>query len=265
MNRRRRALAHVAAAARPEPAPAPLVDGLLGFWALDGNAGADEPELAGAAAGGTLGCDFTEDATDIGIAAGPGSHAARSFNNLAALTLFGPNAAFASLPLTLNFWAKYPVEFDGGVGSLPWSWNCGAMWGPPFSAYYYAGVTYVTARDVDAGGVMVANYQTAYCDDAWHMWTIVLDESWNLSIYIDGELGTDFEPQEVYAPPAGGVLQGELMDSLSFGNSKYNGALNGSCGAGHAMALLGIWSRVLTASDVAQLYNGGDGLGFSEF
>ena len=165
----------------------------------------------------------------------------------------------------MNFWARYPAGFDEGVGALPWSWNCGAIWGPPFAAYHYGGAAYVMARDVDAGGVIFVNLLTAYCDDTWHMWTVVLGADWSLSIYIDGLLCADFAPQEGYEPPAGTLLEGETMDSISFGNSKYNGALNGSCGSGHALALIGIWDRVLSAPEVAQLYNGGDGLAFAEF
>ena len=242
-----------------------MLTGLLGFWALAGNAGASELELSGSAVGGALVCDYVDLADEVDSVSGPGLHLARSFSNTAALSFNAPDAAFAQLPLTLNFWAKFPVGFDAGSGSIPWAWNCGDIWGPPFSAYHYAGATYITVRDVDAGGLAAANLLTAFCDDAWHMWTLVLDEDWNLSIYIDGLPNGEFALlEEDYAPPTGTVLEGEVMDSLTFGNSKFAGALNGTCGSGHAMAMIGIWNRELTAGEVAQLYNGGDGLGFSE-
>lgn len=265
LQRRRRRRLAVATAPEAGRESFSLLGGLLGFWALDGDAGAIEPELAGSAVGGSLVCEYVDLATEVDSVAGPGLHLARSFSNTAALSFSSPDEAFAQLPLTLNFWAKFPVGFDAGSGSIPWAWNCREIWGPPFSAYHYAGAAYVTAKDLDAGGVAVGNLLTAFCDDAWHMWTVMLDEDWNLSVYIDGFLSGEFALlEEAYALPTGTLLEGEVMDSLTFGNSKFAGALNGTCGSGHAMAMIGIWNRLLTAGEVTQLFNGGDGLGFSE-
>jgi hypothetical protein len=110
---------------------------------------------------------------------------------------------------------------DGTAGKLNFNYQSGGTWSPV------------------AGG-------TAINDDAWHH-VVVTYNAGTVVFYVDGSVDGSYVGQ--------GSAMGTTADPMSLGASTFPWAfLSGSLDA------VGIWQRVLSALEVAALYNSGTGL-----
>jgi len=242
--------------------PSTLLNDLVAYWNFDQASGADEPDLAGGI--GTLTPVFTDESpTSV---SGPDSKLARQFGGSAfdgstqsALTV---STGSPALPLTLNFWVFNPPFMDQGGGSLPMCFNEVSTWGPPCSIYFYAGTTYLQIHDDIGNYVAVWNPNTSYCDSTWHMFTIQVEADQTTVAYVDGVLATDFvltdwSPHSTFDSSATAISP---VDSASFGCPLYLGSLNAGDNSVGRFSMTGVWNRILTPSEITQLYNAGAGL-----
>ena len=224
----------------PEPEVSPLLVNLVGYFNLD-EAGDWDDAID---ATGIMG-DLVANGS-IPAHAGPGAHGARDFGaggiySGSQLEQAGFNALTA-VPVTINLW-HYQV-FDGGQIPLQASGD-GAQ-----GMYLFVATDggWLDAGLIGAGG----NQNTgmvfgSWGVEAWNMFTIVFDAT-NWQVYVNGvEIGTG-------AHSATSFAASNTLFQLS--------GLPWTCDA--YLSLVGLWNRALSAVEVDQLYNFGDGLAYGE-
>lgn len=245
--------------------PSTLLNNLVAYWNFDQASGDSEPDLAGGV--GTLTPVFIDESPTS--AAGPNATLARQFGG----SLFDGTSQSAlvasttapALPLTMNFWLRNPAFMEASGGSLPFCFNEVSTWGPSFSLYFFEGTTYCNVHDDLGGFVGFWNPSSSYCDDTWHMWTIILAAGSAPTIYVDAILAADFvltdwSPTPTLDPDATALPP---IDSVSFGCSIFGGNLNnGDMSVGY-VSKGGMWNRELIPAEIDQLYNAGSGLLYS--
>ena len=239
MNRRRRALTHVAAAARPGLSP--LRTGLVGYFNLDESG--DDPAIDSAGGMGDLDvyAPFVSAST-----AGPGAHLARTTVNE-----FGDHTgwrqrvnfnAFAGAPFSINFW----IRQDTNGGQYPFDCTGGSPQG--FTCFLATDGMYVNLYSFNAEEYQSpGTISTSGTYGEWVMFTLVWTGA-EYCYYENGSLiGTD-----AFSQP--GFDVGSVPFEISASFLPVEGA----------MALFGLWGRELTGVEVEELFNGGDGLSFAE-
>lgn len=224
-----------ASAPEPEPEPSGLLAGLVGYFNLDEAGDYDD---AVDAAGGIGALLVTN--TLVPAAVGPGLHGARDFAGGGSLQVEN-FAAITDAPLTLNFWVKQ--NSDGGQ----YPFDCRGNSGYGLAIFLATDGMFVDfgVYDPDYHGTNPV-FGEWYAGD-WMMFTFVWAED-SYEIYHNGALIGDG------SHVAGAFGAANQTFTLSSPGLPLNGA----------MALAGLWDRALSGAEVAQLFNGGDGLGYAE-
>ena len=138
---------------------------------------------------------------------------------------------------SINLWVKYTSS--AGDGILGWGSN---NTGEAFSILSVANHVWFGgfSQDVD-GGVAINN-------GAWHMATVTYDGT-TVNVYTDG--GNKVSLARTLNTTNSFLFLGQRWD----GTNQFTGSIDE----------VGVWTRCLTDSDVAQLYNNGNGLPYSYF
>jgi len=94
---------------------------------------------------------------------------------------------------------------------------------------------------------------TAFSTGAWHFWVISFDRDGVAQIYID-----NVADGNVSIAAHAGTINNALTLSIGLGSTGSNPMDGRQCG-------VGLWSKVLSTAEIAQLYNSGVGLAYDEF
>ena len=209
-----------------------LTTGLVGYYNLDEAGDYDDAiDYAGNMGG------MASTGGALVSTSGPGLHLARDFSDAGSLTQLVDFAGFSGPPFTINFWI-----FQNSNGGQ-YVFDCSGAMSQGFSCFLATDAPYVNlyafTPEYDSPGTI----GTSGNFGSWVMFTLV----WN---------GAEYSYYE------NGVLIGSdafvLADAFAtavapFQISAWFLPVDG------AMALFGVWQRELTALEVTQLYNGGDG------
>ena len=233
--RRRRRIA--AAVPEPEPELPPLLLDLVGYYNLD-EAGDYDDAIDYA---GVMGGMMVASGAPASVS-GPGLHLARNFSDGGSLVQLVDFTGFSGPPFSVNFW----IFQNSNGGQYPF--DCSNAVAQGFSCFLATDGMYVNMYAFTPAYDSPGTIQTSGNFGAWVMFTLV----WNgaeFSYYENGELiGNDA------FVPAGAFATAVAPFQISAGFLPVDGA----------MAMFGVWQRELTAEEVTQLFNGGDGLSFAE-
>jgi hypothetical protein len=226
------------------PPPFNLLDGLLGYWTLNGNSN-----------------DFTANNYDLTAEGSSSFDAGKISGGLVCSGggyYYPSNSAFNpagnDYSVTVNLWFKTDAAY-GPVTGRPhlmsttpevgpyYGWTiCWADGGwPPENP----GCLYADVRGASNGLWISSNNN--YTDGQWHMVTLVIDKDNNTSaLWVDGVKKGEIAFSDVggqYAKMTVGYREG-------LWNSPFYGTIDEA----------GIWSRALTGAEISALYNSGAGL-----
>lgn len=159
--------------------------------------------------------------------------------------------------LTINIWVNIASSttnsvfiqnyfYQGGVGEGGWLFehrNNGSL-----RFYMCTSLSTVTQLNYSYSG----NYS------GWHMLTITKSSGTGaLKLYIDGSLvSTDNAP---------GTLFYHTTNYSTIGASKYTGGISGYLENGGKIDEVGLWSKVLSSTEITELYNSGSGKFYPTF
>ena len=155
---------------------------------------------------------------------------------------------------SISFWTSYTNQFDDPpfISNKNWSSSDNIGWG----IFTQNGGNFRVNVTGDGGGAKESTTATPFIrDGAWHNIVVTFDRSSAVSIYVDGVL----VKTDPLAATTGNI------DTLSFGYAVNVGqdgtGLYTDSGNAQMIGLLmddlGIWTRVLSASEVGAIYQGG--------
>jgi len=154
---------------------------------------------------------------------------------------------------TFSAWAKFA---PAAGGSVPWGY---AIWGANTAPGDNGNVMRIGANKT-ADGVFTRTDHAfgadtvAWTDDAWHLFTITFGPAGNADYYIDGVLVVSKSDD----PGLDREKAWSLATLFHFGmEMEANVATDGWSGL---LDELAIWNRELTAQEISDLYNNGDGV-----
>jgi len=215
-----------------------LRDNLVSYWPLDGNSIDIQGVANGTDTGATYGSAYGK--LISGLLCNGSSTKIRVSN-----AAFGPTAAAFSV----QFWIKVSSGGAGMVwGCYTYNDNAGYFCGsnagkPSFQIYTAANVSVATT------------HQTSFEDGAWHHVVCVWDYGVtnHLIVYLDGVVATTLATATTIAYTQGGPFP-------TIGACQYNGGGTTFAYTTGDIDEVGFWSRALSSTEVAALYNGGAGL-----
>lgn len=218
-----------------------LQTNLSAFWAF-----ASQPSVDSTANGNNL----STGAGTPGTTSGPGSNSAVSYNGSSSNKIVNNTSLQLGTNFSINFWVNstganndgiFLSKDDGGFGN--WDW----YFGPNFngSANVYSFVMYSAGTSTKiCDSIVTVTPGLTMVSGTW--------DGTNQRIYINGALSATCAQTAVFTGQSSAIFVGQ----------------DGGGGSGAFMtgsvALVGLWkNRVLNLTDVANLYNAGNGLSFA--
>jgi hypothetical protein len=208
-----------------------LLDGLVAYWKFDEGSGT----TAADATGGGLDLTASGSSWDSSGLINAGAAIGSSSNYGGAV--FSSDAVSYAPPYTLNFWIK---EKETGQKNFSGAFSSGGNSSSNFQLMSdgSGNLTYQGAATIAFGPESTS----------WIMLTLAVDESGNVQTYYSG------------------VAANSGTDSYTTINNFYVGRNRGLNFYLYAtFDEMGFWSRVLSADEISDLYNGGSGLSHGDF
>lgn len=219
-----------------------LTDNIISYWKMEGNAN----DSTASANNGTS-TNITYNTSNGKIDQGAG------FNGSTSAITFTNNAGLKPTSWTVNFWVKTSTDsddtlienFDTTTGRVN-GWRI---------TFVSTGPVLLVDVGNDSGNTLGTNYARVtyggvnFDDGTFRMVTVTWDNvADTLTAFVNGSSVATYSSFTAgIGYPAGAAFQ---MGNGSLG--RYNGAIDE----------VGYWSRVLTGSEITQLYNGGSGLAY---
>lgn len=215
-----------------------LSNDLVSYWALDEVSGVRYDSVT------DTGNDLTDNNTvgsDTGVNNLAASFVGASSESLSRASFVAPNS------YTIAGWFKGTAADNGGngviaaIGSWPNSVQFSVHFATENTFRHFAG---------DGSGFVAATSVIPASDDDWHFFAAYFDTADKTPhIIVD-----DGDPDDITAPDALGGTPYRTAATLEFSTNAGPTYLTG------LVDEVGIWSRVLTAQELADLYNSGAGL-----
>lgn len=155
---------------------------------------------------------------------------------------------------SISFWTSYTNQFDDPpfISNKNWSSSDNIGWG----IFTQNGGNFRVNVTGDGGGAKQSTTATPFIrDGAWHNIVVTFDRSSVVSIYVDGVL----VKTDPLAATTGNIDTLSLGYAVNVGQDGTGSYTDGGSAQmiGLLMDDLGIWGRVLSASEVGAIYQGG--------
>ena len=222
-----------------------MLNSLLAYWKLDDTSG----DFQDSTASGIVLADVGEDSADRGVAGKIGNCAGNNggFVGLSAVVGDVLDGGFS-----ISFWIKSSTTdyFMLAAKASP-GYHGFLIAAQPGGEDESQGLCFVVyTGDVENDGGYYGIVCPSICDGGWHHIVCVYTED-SIGIYGDGEL--------IDSLPCAYGMSPSASDLVLFNNNDLNCAFSGS------LDEVGIWTRLLSATEVGQLYHNGNGRAFDTF
>ena len=198
-----------------------LTDNLLSYWKLDDN--------SNDAVGSNNGTD-----SNISYAAAKINNGASFNGSSSKITHSASGFPTGNAARSVNFWVKLNSTASGRQVFLYGTYSSGQVW-----CVMMSNSIFVQGYMLNASGAS----STVLSTGTWYMCTVTMDGSGNIAYYLNGSADGTATIATLNTTASGGII----------GNG-WDGYFSGMVDE------IGFWSRVLSSTEVSQLYNSGNGL-----
>ena len=213
----------------------PLTDDLIAYWKLD-DASGDAIDAHSTHDGSVTGSPYGATGKIGDAYVFSGDDYVQADDSLSA----------SAYPFTINAWVNVT---SAPASSIVIFWRGDKDYGYFYNAFGVHGTDCYPMVIARANSQDVMYYTTSICDSQWHMLTAVYEDNTNRKVYVDGDFKNDTSSSKTVANP----------DRFAIGRYADNSPTGEFVGK---IDEVGYWESSLSAQDISDLYNSGNGLAY---